>query len=334
MQSEIQFESNDKGDERKISNNFLIQEFHSNKNIVLVYAEEVEQAEVGNWEIGNIEIKQQVIKKYFNVFLEINTSDKILFTNGQIIFLADVIETFDDGFRIKKTMPLHVIGELGGELQTEIESAIRMGNVLSILYNKEEIYNLIDGLVLVDEELHINIHTDADFYLFNDLTDLLLGIKEILGFEKSFDTYIKIKLCSPGFIILTIASGLEFLANHALGIALLMCILFGGDIKIGENSVSTPSIAKGIRYLINAKKIKQMEALEKEYKEEEVRGLKLDNTQKENNIALQDREIKKLSENIATLKEIRDKMKIKKGKDTKKYIKQLDKVISNLENSL
>lgn len=62
---------------------------------MLVYAEEVEQAEVGNWEIGNIEIKQQVIKKYFNVLLEINTSNKILFTNGQIIFLADVIETFD-----------------------------------------------------------------------------------------------------------------------------------------------------------------------------------------------------------------------------------------------
>ena len=91
---------------------------------MLVYAEEVEQAEVGNWEIGNIEIKQQVIKKYFNVLLEINTSNKILFTNGQIIFLADVIETFDDGFRIKKTMPLHVIGELGGELQTKKKSTI------------------------------------------------------------------------------------------------------------------------------------------------------------------------------------------------------------------
>lgn len=77
-----------------------------------------------------------------------------------------------------------------------------------------------------------------------------------------------------------------------------------------------------------------MESLEKEYKEEELRGLKLDNTQKENNIALQDREIKKLSENIATLKEIRDKMKIKKRKDTKKYIKQLDKIISDLENTL
>ena len=335
MQSKAQYEQNDndKDDKRNISDILYIQKFCSDKNIVIVYAEQVEQEEYGYWEIGNIQMKQQVIKENFSIFLEINVSDKILFTNGQITFLAEVIEMFNDGFRIKKCMPILELEELNEELQTEIEYAIRKNKALSVICNKEEVYNLFNGLVLIDDELHINIHTEAEYYHFDDLTNLLLGIKEIIGFDSSFNPHIKIKLCSPGFIILAITAGIEFITNNAVGIVLLMCIIFGGEITIGGNTVSPPSIAKGIRYLVNAKKNRLKESVEIEYKEEQLKGIRLDNIKKENDIVIQERNIEKLNENIAKLKNIRDNMKIKKGKETKVYIKALDEVLNELEKN-
>lgn len=331
MQSEVQYEQNDRDDKRDICDILYIQKFYSNKDIVMVYAEQIEQEEYGYWEIGNIQIKQQVIKENFSVFLDINISDKILFTNGQIAFLAEVIELFNDGFRIKKCMPILELEDLSEDLQAEIEYAIGKNKALSVICNKEEVYNLLNGLVLVDDQLHINIHTEAEYYYFDDLTDLLLGIREILGFENSLDSYIKIKLCSPGFIILTITAGIEFVTNNAVGIVLLMCIIFGGEITIGGNTVSPPSIAKGICYLVNAKQNRQANSVKREYEEEQLKGKKLDNIKKENDIAIQKRDIEKINKNVAKLKDIRDKMKIKKGKGTKAYIKVLDEVIGELE---
>ncbi len=164
MQSEVQYEQNDRDDKRDICDILYIQKFYSNKDIVMVYAEQIEQEEYGYWEIGNIQIKQQVIKENFSVFVDINISDKILFTNGQIAFLAEVIELFNDGFRIKKCMPILELEDLSEDLQAEIEYAIGKNKALSVICNKEEVYNLLNGLVLVGDKLHINIHTEAEYY--------------------------------------------------------------------------------------------------------------------------------------------------------------------------
>ncbi len=334
MQSKVQYKDNDKNGRRGISDILLIPRYQSNKSMIMVYAEQVEQAESENWEIGNIVLRQQVIIESLDIFIEIDITDKVLFTNGSIIFLADVIETFDNGFRIKKCMPALEIWKLEEKLRTEIESAIRKKKALSIIHNKEDVYNLSNGLVLVDEELHINIYTEAEFYLLDDLIDLLSGIKEILGFEESFDAYLKIKLCSPGFILLAITTGIEFITNNAVEIALIMCIVFGGEITVGGNTVSSPSIAKGIQYLVNAKKNRRNESIESEYKQEQLKGIKLDNTKKENDILMQERDMKKLKESLDKLEKIRDKMEIRKGKGTKSYIKALNEVINELEKTL
>lgn len=54
----------------------------------------------------------------------------------------------------------------------------------------------------------------------------------------------------------------------------------------------------------------------------------------DNDILMQERDMKKLKESLDKLEKIRDKMEIRKGKGTKSYIKALNEVINELEKTL
>lgn len=300
MKSNIHYENNYEKHNRDINDILHIPKYRSSQKVVTIFVDEVEHVKDGYWEIGNITFNQHEIKENFDIFVNINTTDKVLIITDNVVFLADVIEIFDNGFKIKKYMAPFQIQKLDESLRAEIEDTIKERKVLSVIHNKEDICNLLSGFVLIDDELHINIHTEAEFYFLDDLSDLLSCIREILDFEKTFDVYIKIKLCSPGFILLTITAGVEFITKNAIGILLIMCFLFGGEITIhDEITVNIPSIAKGIKFLVDTKKNKK--------KKEDMTKI------------------------INKLGKIRDKMKIKKVKGREEYINTLNEIINELE---
>jgi len=301
MKSNTEYENNYKKNKRDISDILPISKFYTSQNIVIVFVDEVIHLKDGYWEIGNITFNQYELKENFDIFINININDKVLIITDNVVFLADVLEIFDDGFKIKKCMETFQIQKLDESMRAEIEAMVKERKVLSVLHNKEEICNLPSGFVLVDDKVHINIHTEAELYFLDDVIDLLSCIREILDLEKTKDVYIKIRLCSPGFILLTITAGIEFITKNSIGILLIMCILFGGEIKIHDGiTINIPSIAKGIKYLIEIKKNKK--------KEEDM--IKI----------------------IERLGEIRDKMKIKKIKGREEYINILNEIIYELKN--